>query len=197
VLACSSPYKGLSKAKGDPSCVHQFMPSLGKVSYNTNVDVVGHHISGILLFKRMPDSSIRIVFATKAGLKFFDFGFSPDSGFKVYYILKQMDKQAFITALQKDFELILFQHTPADKGYLLTNADTHYYAFPQEKGTNYYITDTACQQLIRAEKSSKHKVVVSAILKNYSNGLPDTIGISHHNFNFTIALKRIDNDTAR
>jgi hypothetical protein len=29
-------------------------------------------------------------------------------------------------------------------------------------------------------------------MKNYTHGIPDTIGISHKTFNFTIGLKRIE-----
>ena len=190
--ACSSPYKHLAKIKGDPACIQKFKPVFESVMYNTNVDIVGHHISGVIVFKTMPDSSVRIVFSMKTGFKFFDFGFTPDSGFKVYYILKQMDKEALIKALKKDFELILLQHTEPSQGYLLSGPDNHYYAFPQEKGTNYYVTDTSCTQLIRIEKSSKKKVIVEAIMKDYRNGTPDTVGISHKNFNFVIALKKLE-----
>lgn len=191
-IACGSPYKDLTRTKGDPSCIQKFRPVFESVMYNTTVDVVGHHISGVLLFKTMPDSGTRIVFSMKTGLKFFDFGFTRDSGFKVYYILKQMDKKPLITALRKDFELILFQHTDASHGHLLSNSDYRYYAFPQEKGANYYITDTSCNKLIRMEKSSKSKVIVEAIMKDYRDGTPDTVGISHKNFNFIIALKKME-----
>jgi hypothetical protein len=196
-ISCTSPYKHLTRTKGDLLCVQQFRPAFSTAMYNTNVDVVGNHISGILLLKTMPDSSIRLVFSTKAGFKFFDFGFTKDSGFRVYYILKQMDKKPFITALRKDFELILLEHTEPGNGYLLQNDSLHYYAFTQEKGVNYYVTDTACSRLFRIEKSSKHKVIVRAIMERYTNGLPDTIGISHKNFKFDIALKRIENNALR
>jgi hypothetical protein len=42
------------------------------------------------------------------------------------------------------------------------------------------------------ERASKKKTVVSAIMKNYSNGIPDTIGISHKTFSFTIGLKKLE-----
>jgi hypothetical protein len=42
------------------------------------------------------------------------------------------------------------------------------------------------------ERASKRKIVVEAIMKDYINGIPDTIGISHKTFNFTIGLKRIE-----
>ena len=197
LMACSSPYKNLQQFKGDPGCIQQFKPVFTSVQYNTTVDVMGRHISGVLVIKHMADSSTRLVFAMKTGFKFFDFAFLPDSGFRVLYIVEQMDKKAVITTLRKDFELILFRNTDPEKGTIFGDEHHRYYAFKQEKGTNYYITDTACSELIRVEKSSRHKVVVEAMMAGYSAGLPDTIGILHHNFNFRISLKKLDTHVAR
>jgi hypothetical protein len=33
---------------------------------------------------------------------------------------------------------------------------------------------------------------VLAMLQKYKDGVPDTIGITHHNFPFTIGLKKIE-----
>jgi len=140
----------------------------------------------------MPDSSTRVVFTSEIGFKFFDFGFSRDSGFKVYYIIQQMDKQAVTTTLRKDFELIMMYHTPAKGSFILKDVEKYYYGFPQEKGYNFYITDSSCSQLIGMQRSSKRKAVVEAIMLGADKNIPDTIGITHKNFNFTIGLKRIE-----
>lgn len=181
----------MHRVSGDVTCIQKFKPKLSSALYNTTVDVVGKHLSGLLVVKTMPDSSLRIVFSNQFGFKFFDFSFSRDSGFKVFYIVNQMDKKAVITTLRKDFELVFLYHTETKHAYILKNDQSYYYAFPQEKGTNYYITDSACSELTRMQRSSKRKPVVEAIMQNYHDGLPDTIGITHKNFNFTIGLKRL------
>ena len=190
-IGCSSVYKNLQKTAGDPACLLQFRPQFTKVLYNTQVDVVGKHLSGILLIKKMPDSSTRMLFSNEIGFKFFDFEFSAEGNFKVYYILKQMDKKAVLKTLRKDFELILMQHLDMNNVHILKDSESRYYAFPQSKGSYYYITDSSCHQLQRIEKSSKRKPVVRAIMQNYNEGVPDTIGITHTTFNFTIGLKRL------
>jgi hypothetical protein len=75
---------------------------------------------------------------------------------------------------------------------IFRNNDRLYYAFPQENGSKYYITGPECRELIRIEKASKGKALVQAVMKDYTNGIPDTIGISHTNFHFTIGLKRLE-----
>ncbi len=192
--ACSSPYKKLQRANGDLSCLQQFKPVFGRALYRTQVDVVGRHLSGLLLIKTMPDSSLRMLFSNEAGFKFFDFEFGRDSGFTVHYILKQMNKKAVIKTLRKDFELVLMRHISGPDAYALRDPAHVYYAFPREKGVDYYITDTLCRELIRMERASARKAVVEAIMQHYENGQPDTIGIRHTGFQFTIALKRLENN---
>ena len=189
--ACSSVYRGVKKGNTDPGCLLQFKPVFTKALYSTTVDVVGKHLSGLLLVKAMPDSSTRLVFSNEMGFKYFDFEFSAAGIFKVYYILPQMDKAAVLTTLRKDFELLLMQHLDTGKAFLLKKDGLFYYGFQQTKGNNYYITDSTCRQLIRLERASKRKPVVIAVMQNYADGMPDSIGISHTNFNFTIGLKKL------
>ena len=187
LAACSSAYRDLRRATGDPACIQRFKPALGVVVYKAAVDVVGNHLSGLLVLKAMPDSSTRLVFTSEMGLTFFDFAFGADGSFQVHHIIDKMDKKAVIKTLRKDFELILLEHTSG--GSVLTDGVNRYYAFPQEKGTNYYITDSACTHLLRAEKASKRKTIVEARLMDYVQGIPDSISIVHQKFHFTITLK--------
>ena len=189
--ACAHPYRALRPFAGNPACLRAFQPHYSGVVYRTEVDVVGKHLGGLLVMKTMPDSSTRIVFSSEMGLTFFDFAFSKEGEFKVYHIIKQMDKKPVIKTLRKDFELILWEHTSPTRVSMLTDGAQCYYGFPQEKGINYYITDSACTRLIRAEKSSSRKPFVVAQWPGFTEGTPDSVLISHTQFSFTIALKRL------
>jgi len=192
LAGCSSVYKNLQPATGDINVLQKFKPNFKSVLYKAEIDVVGHHLSGLLLIKTLPDSTIRMVFATETGFKFFDFAFSPDGGFRVLYVVRQMDKKAVIKTLGKDFELILLPPADYKSAYLRKDDSSLYYIFPRPKGTFCYITDLKSTEMKLMEISSPHKPIVRAIAKDDGNGVPDTIGISHKNFNFTIGLKKID-----
>ncbi len=190
-LSCTNIYHGMEKTQASASCILHFKPSFTKALYKTKVDVTGKHLSGLLLIKAMPDSSTRIVFSNEMGFKYFDFEFSAAGVFKVYYILAQMDKKPVLTTLRKDFEIVLMQHLNLQQSFARKKDGRVYYGFPQSKGNNYYITDSACTQLIRLERASRTKPVVTVIMQNFNNGMPDSIGISHTNFNFDIGLKKL------
>ena len=192
LLGCSPSYKQMQSAVADVSVLQKFKPAFTVALYNTTVDVVGNHLSGLLLIKKMPDSSTRMVFSNEMGLSFFDFEFKAGGDFKVYSIMKKLDKKSVIKTLQHDFELILMNNLDNSKAIVKFNEGLTYFIFPQSKGYNYYITNQNGNELVRMERASNKKTIVEAVMKNYLNGIPDTIGISHKTFEFNIGLKRIE-----
>ena len=100
----------MQKIQSDNSCIEKFKPNFNRAIYKASVDVVGKYISGLLVIKKMPDSSTRIVFTNEFGFTFFDFGFEADSGFRGYQIAPAMNKKPLIITLRKDFELIMFRN---------------------------------------------------------------------------------------
>ncbi|QHS62675.1 hypothetical protein [Chitinophaga agri] len=187
---CSSAYKHLQPATADAACITQFRPQFRNTLYSTQVDVLKHHLSGLLFFKQMPDSSLRVVFANEMGFKFFDFEFTKDGGFVKHYMLPKMDKKAVVKTLRGDFELVLLRPDLA-KAHVMQDSGYHYTVVPTEKGNNYYITDAACERLDRIEKSSKRKPVVKVWMEHYAAGVPDTINVRHQGFKFNISLQRV------
>jgi hypothetical protein len=182
----------MQKTDIEKTCLLKFKPAFTSILYSAKIDVTGKHLSGLLLIKKMPDSSSRIVFSNEMGFTFFDFEFTSAGNFNIHSITRQMDKKAVIKTLRKDFELVLMVNLDSNSSYSFKDNSVLYTAFPQTKGTYYYCTDTGCTQLIKMQRASSHKVVVEAIMQNYTNEMPDTIGISHKNFNFDIGLKKLE-----
>ncbi|MBS1916156.1 MAG: hypothetical protein JST87_07755 [Bacteroidetes bacterium] len=189
LTGCTSLYSNLQKTKADVGCLEKFRPKFSSTLYSASIDVVGKHLSGLLIFKKMPDSSTRIVFSSETGFTFFDFEFSADGNFLVHSIIKQMNKKPVIKTLRKDFELILMQGLENKNAYALKDSSLIYIAFPQANGFYYYVTNTSCTELVEMQRASKRKVVVEAVMKNFVNNIPDTISFSHKKFNFEIGLK--------
>ncbi len=189
---CLPMHKQMATITTDASRIQKFKPGFHGALYKATVDVVGNHLSGLLLIKKMPDSSTRMVFSNEMGLTFFDFEFAADGNFKVHSVIKKMHKKSVLKTLQHDFELVLMNHLDYTNASERTHEGLTWFVFPLAKGFSYYITDSAVTSLVRMERASNKKVIVEAIMKNYINGIPDTIGISHKTFSFNIGLKRIE-----
>ena len=192
LASCGSAYRSLQRTGGDAACIKRFQPQFtGSVLYNTQVEVLNHHFSGLLVFKPMPDSSMRVVFMTETGVKFFDFAFGKDGSFTKHYMLPKMDRKAVVKTLKKDFEMVLMRQDPATAEAFMKD-DLRYTAFKLKKGKIYYITDKDCRALLRVENGSGRKPVVEAWLTAYRNGVPDSILIQHKVVKFNISSQRVE-----
>ena len=198
ILSCNQ-YRHMQRISSNASCIQKFEPDFSHVVYKTSVDVIGKHISGILVVKHMPDSSTRVVFTNEMGFSYFDFGFPSDSGFKVFQIAPIMNKEGLIKTLRKDFELLLFRNMENSKYYALMDSGLIYHAFPQTEGVNYYITDSNCRQLVKMQRASTKKPVMEAFIYGGSTGIaPDSISMRHFNIShFSITLKQITTPAAQ
>ena len=192
IAGCVPVHKQMKPATGYPGKLKQFKPDFTVALYNTKVDVVGNHLSGLLLIKKMPDSTVRMVFSNEMGIKFFDFEFGMNRSFKVYTVIRQMNKKSVLKTLRHDLELILMEGLDSSTATARKNNGELYHVFPVGKGYNYYITDSTGNELLRLERASRSKIIAEAVMQHYINGIPDTIGISHKTFDFTIGLKRIE-----
>ncbi len=192
LFACTPVHQQMQSSTVNVPVLQKFRPAFTVALYNTQVDVMGNHLSGLLLIKKMPDSSTRIVFSNEMGFTFFDFEFAADGTFKVYSIIKKLNKRSVIKTLQHDFELVLMNNLENSRATVKTKDGLIYFIFPQTKGYNYYITNQTGDELVRMERASGKKTIVEAVMKNYIKGVPDTIGISHKTFEFNIGLKRLE-----
>jgi hypothetical protein len=191
MLFSCSQYRHMKKVDSSNSCVQQFKPYFKHVVYTTSVDVIGKHISGLLMIKSSPDSGTRIVFFNQLGLIFFDFGFLPDTGFIVHQIIPKMNNKALIKTLRKDFELILFRNMDTTGYHSLSDSGLIYHAYPQLKGVNFYVTDSTCEHLVKMQRASNKKPIMETRMYGGSGEeSPDSISIKHLNFNFSISLKK-------
>ena len=136
----------------------------------------------------------------KWDLVFLNFEFKPDGNFKVYSIMKKLNKKPVIKTLQHDFELILMNNLDNSKVSVKTKDGLTYFIYPQSKGYKYYITNQSGDELVRMERASNKKTIVEAVMgnfgkvQNFAKVAPDTIGIWHKTFEFNIGLKRIERE---
>jgi hypothetical protein len=184
----------LQAGQPDTECANKLAPrEINSSWYHASVDVVGNHISGLLLIKNMPDSSKRVVFTSEAGVTFFDFGFS-DGKFQVYNIIKQLNRKPVIQTLRKDFELILGLPFQADNFQRWTTEGEVFYGVKKKKETAYFITTKDCASLRRLELGSSRKRKVTILVAGQTYPSPDQIELTHHTFNMKIRLTRFEKE---
>ena len=192
MVACSQKTaNSISQNSNNNNCLSTLKPQFESVLFNTQVDITKHHLSGLLLIKKMQDDTTRVVFTNEMGLKFFDFQFTTNN-FKVIYCIKKLNKKIVLNQLQKNFSLILMNNNNIN-AYQLTKSDTtNYYKLDGKKEQTYYITDTDCSTIKRIETANgdKKKIIIS--FDENKNGIANHIFINYQTFKFDINLTQID-----
>ncbi|MFN8283429.1 MAG: hypothetical protein U0U67_09465 [Chitinophagales bacterium] len=193
IAACTPKMPQQTATTNTPNtCLQQLKPNFQSVLYNTQVNVVGNHLSGLLLVKKMSADTTRILFTSETGIKFFDFELTNNT-FAIKYCIKKLNKKVVTTQLQKVFRLILMNYGNIDN-YLEVEPDSlNNYRLENGKENVIYSTLKNCSELKHIETSSnKHKPKISITLDGAKNGIADVIFIQYHTFSFDISLKQID-----
>jgi hypothetical protein len=188
LISCASHYKELKPSSFDKTCLEKVIPGLVHTQlYDAGIDVMGKHISGLLLVKTLEDGSKRAVFTNEAGIKFLDFGWSADQTFRQYFVMKQLNKDAVVNMLRRDFELLIGYFYQYPRWTAWETDSEHFMATPYRQDRFFVVTDKACTKLLRGEFGSKKKKILSI---SYPDS--DNVVIKHYTFDMQIMLKKID-----
>jgi len=192
-MACAqSPYRSLQIAeKNTDYCLTHFEQHFKPLLFNTHAYISGHHLSGLLLIKEMPDSSIRVVFSNEMGLKYFDFEYS-HSKFKVIYCIHQLNRKIVLNLLRKDLGLLIGEDIDFTRGKILQSGDEYFYSFIKGKEQTYYVTDKTCTELKRIEQAYHNTKKVIMNFKGFTGSFADSVYIAHQTFDFNISLRKLE-----
>ncbi len=198
LAACSNAYKGMQEATAPVNCLEALKPDYTNVLFRAEVEVQKQSLGGLLLVKTMPDLTRRVVFTSPTGVSFFDFAFGGEKGFEVISIIEKMDRKLVIESLRNDFALFLFENSSLDSRpdgtampLVRRRNGELYYGYPQGEKTNWYIVDSTCRVLKRAELGAPKRPLAEIHWWLDAQRVPDSAFIQHHNFRFNIRLTKI------
>jgi hypothetical protein len=157
--------------------------------FKTNIRVYGKDFSGLLVTKQMQPNDYRVIFTTELGMKLFDFEFK-DTAFTLHYCVPQFNRPALLKTIQKDIELLLMTKLTTDGQSFLIDKKREYAVFKSkdEKYCNYYFTEIKTKNIVKIEHSKRNRVKTTLSLNNYSDNVPGSILIKHHDIKLKIEL---------
>ncbi|GAO42080.1 hypothetical protein FPE01S_01_10930 [Flavihumibacter petaseus NBRC 106054] len=192
LTSCGNAYKGMTAVAAQAAPLESLQPVFHSELYRSQVDITGRHLSGLLLIKTMPDSSRRVVFSTETGFKFFDFAFDSTGTFSVIQIMDKLNKKVVISALRNDFDLLLMLRSKYPPDITAMHKGQLYRGFKLGGKTFWYVTPADGTTLDHAELGAKRKILAEAKWFPGNGTAPDSISLVHHNFHFTIDLKKLE-----
>ena len=121
------------------------------------MDIYKNHVSGILIIKKIKETTHRVVLTSDFGNKLIDFEVS-ENDFKLNYVLPDLDKKIVINFLKSDFQELLRQKYPVNESF--ENENSKIYLSKIEK-KNYYLFFNKENNLLKQiiyTKNNKEKI---------------------------------------
>jgi hypothetical protein len=197
ISSCSVPYRNQIPLSSDSfeAPVPWFDSDTGYYLYNTAIDLMNKHYSGITVVKPSGDGIFRVIMMTETGLKIMDIEFLSDSFPVVHYIMEAMNKKILIRTLTRDISLVLMNQ--------LSNKSPEWYQIPDNpagklalytinKEQHHYILQGKMKKPSEAKFAKRNKIKVEAEFFGNSQSVPDSVKLYHNNIDLSITFKRIE-----
>ena len=156
--------------------------------YKTQMEIYGNQMSGILIIKKINETTHRVALTSDFGNKLVDFEIS-DNDFKINYIIPDLDKKMVKNFLKKDFKILLQQNYPISASF--ADATNNIYKSEQGKITSYLYYNQENQLLnkIIYTKNNKEKIHFNFEAKKAI--FADDVEIDHKDLKINIKLNQI------
>ncbi len=174
-----------------------FAADSGHFLFNTSIDLMKNHFSGIMVIKPVADGYYRVVFITEVGLKIFDMEFSPDRQTKVHYMMDAMNKKGLVNTLSNDISLVLMNGLSDVQPDILEKRDSEdvIFRYREQKTRSYYFLSGAHDKPYMAKQTGSISNKARADLFGSNHTGIDSVKITHYNLGLSINLYRINEES--
>ncbi|MDC8102868.1 hypothetical protein [Chryseobacterium rhizosphaerae] len=156
--------------------------------YKCQMDIYKNHVSGILIIKKLSETTHRVALTSDFGNKLIDFEISQDD-FKLNYVLPDLDKKVVINFLKNDFRELLKKQYPIHESfekkdariYLSKNNHKGYYLF--------FDKESGLLKKIIYTRNNKEKIDFTFEAKKHI--FADSLNLQHKDFRINIKLVQI------
>lgn len=156
--------------------------------YKCQMDIYNNHVSGILIVKKISNTTHRVVLTSDFGNKLIDFEIS-EHNFKLNYVLPDLDKKIVINFLKNDFQHLLRKEYPVHTRF--ENKESNIYLSKLDKKT-YYLFFNKKNKLLNQiiyTKNNKKKIDFTFAAKKHI--FADSLNLQHKDFKINIKLYQI------
>lgn len=156
--------------------------------YKCQMDIYKNHVSGILIIKKISETTHRVVLTSDFGNKLIDFEISEDD-FKLNYVLPDLDKKIVINFLRNDFQQLLKQKYPVTESFENENSKIYLSKMNKKEYYLFFSKENNLLKQIVYTKNNKEKIDFTFDAKK--NTFADSLNLQHKDFKINIKLFQI------
>lgn len=177
--------------------VSWFKADTGYYLFNTDIDIMKNHFSGLTVIKPSGNDTCRVVFITEVGLKIFDMELYSSGRYKVHYIMSAVNKKPLIKILAEDMSTITMNGLSGIQPghFLMNNSDDNVYLYRYNGKKRYYHVKRTAVHPYHITRTSGISNKTEAAFYSESATSVDSIKILHHGLKMSMSLYRINERT--
>lgn len=156
--------------------------------YKCQMDIYNNHFSGILIIKKINQTTHRVVMTSDFGNKLIDFEIA-DQDFKLNYVLPDLDKKIVINFLKNDFQRLLKREYPVTESFEDDNSKIYLSKIDNQSYYLFFNKDNSLLKKVVYTKNNKEKIDFTFDAKKHI--FADSIDLQHKDFNINIKLFQI------
>ncbi|MCJ8154448.1 hypothetical protein MKJ01_11810 [Chryseobacterium sp. SSA4.19] len=156
--------------------------------YKCQMDIYQNHVSGILIIKKINETTHRVVLTSDFGNKLIDFEIS-ETDFKLNYVLPDLDKKIVINFLKDDFQQLLKQTYSVTESFENQNSKIYLLKIDKKAYYLFFNKENGLLKQIIYTKNKKEKIDFTFEAKK--NNFADSLNLQHKDFKINIKLFQI------
>lgn len=156
--------------------------------YKCQMEVYGNDISGILIIKKISETTHRVVMTSDFGNKMIDFEIS-ENDFKLNYVLADLDKKMVINFLKNDFQELLRQKYPVTESF--EDEKSNIFRSELDKKKYYLSFNKENSLLTKIVYTRNRKEKISFSFEAKKPTFAEAIHLEHKDFKIDIKLFQI------
>ncbi|WP_160138044.1 hypothetical protein [Chryseobacterium sp. c4a] len=192
VLAVSCKSYQLTEVKPVPTkektVENLYFSSAEDYVYKCQMDIYKNHVSGILIIKKISETTHRVALTSDFGNKLIDFEIS-DNNFKLNYVLPDLDKKIVINFLKNDFQQLLKREYPVSESFENDNAKIYLSKIDDKSYYLFFNKENNLLKQIIYTKNNKEKIDFTFDAKKHI--FADSLNLQHKDFKINIKLFQI------
>ncbi|SEW45704.1 hypothetical protein SAMN05421841_3365 [Chryseobacterium wanjuense] len=156
--------------------------------YKCQMDIYKNHVSGILIIKKINETTHRVAMTSDFGNKLIDFEIS-ENDFKLNYVLPDLDKKIVINFLKNDFQQLLKQKYPVSESFENGNSNIYLSKIDKKAYYLFFNNENGLLKQIIYTKNNKEKIDFTFDAKKHI--FADSLNLQHKDFKINIKLFQI------
>ncbi|REC74191.1 hypothetical protein DRF60_18110 [Chryseobacterium elymi] len=156
--------------------------------YKCQMDIYKNHVSGILIIKKLNETTHRVAMTSDFGNKLIDFEIS-ENDFKLNYVLPDLDKNMVISFLRNDFRELLKRKYPVNESFENDNSKIYLSKTDHKAYYLFFNKENGLLKEIVYTKNNKEKIDFTFEAKKHI--FADSLNLQHKDFKINIKLFQI------